>query len=1062
MENLIHLSGIADTPGPYSAPEGQLSIAVNLAAENNELVPIPAPARLFDIPDNAFVYIHTPSGLSRRFLVFQKNDNGQGLSVTDSDGSVMQTLQLPVAEDITDCAALGNIIIISSKSGMSYLFFDPATLSYRSLGSKLPDVKMSFALHGDIVSRSFDADDLELIKSSQIQTIDNDSWSNLIARNVVDEPLFPKVMAGPEVNVKSENVDRNEYPNRVSKIYIIPDISLVKNNEYKISISGISGIGNYNKVFLRIFEYVDKDNIIDFNNYIAETDGTTTFVAQRDYAHLAFCVFVLASHNTSISGSSISCSFSVSKSEITHVQVEHDVIKYSKESYQIVAAAVNKFIAEEGAAKNRFIFPFFVRYALRLFDGSNVMASPPILMIPNSDYVPLIFFKNSKPKLNLAALTAELAFRFDDISSLPEWEGIVDGIDIFVSPSAWPYNQALDFDPLQENFSYTPFDNINSFGFMSVNHQGCHVAVTSKIYLKELAARFCDTESFAPSVLAIGRRSEKEFLADISATSTFYRVKSLSFDDCHISQQFANLDLEGKTLQNLLVLPQMPQAILPYSGFAHPSLHVYNSRLHIFNSSVIPPSPVFLASCNGCSREMTAYDSEIEYIVWVFLRTDAGVRAVNLYFLSDRDFGGDAEADDPNFRWFFYPDRRAFQVMIIRNDDPANGDWESSRRISFSLRPHDFLNGAYALVDSLDKSELGNGWFKVPADAVPDELLSAEAAVIPAPGSIYVSEVNNPFAFNAAAVVSIPASVVSLASATQALSQGQFGQFPLYAFTGDGIWAMELGSAGTYIARQPLSRHIVQSPDSICPLDDSVLFVSPSGVHLLAGSNVKCLSPQLAAPMPDIDTDSLPAFNKMMSIAGWTETRNLSFTFTESINPCRILYDYRNRRIFFSSTSLDFSFVLSLRSGLWSMSDYVFNRPLNSYPDAVAIVGNALVSFSDTDKSQASIPFLILTRPLKFESPEALKTLRFAALSGSVNLHCNEPSQDTAMAVALYGSRNIARWLLLASSASPCVKAISGSPYRFFRFAAAGRIRPKDSISALYTSHIIKYNSRPR
>ena len=60
-----------------------------------------------------------------------------------------------------------------------------------------------------------------------------------------------------------------------------------------------------------------------------------------------------------------------------------------------VMAMVNKFVAEQTVQKGRFCFPFFVRYALRLYDGSLVMHSAPILMNPSTKAAPIfatIFF----------------------------------------------------------------------------------------------------------------------------------------------------------------------------------------------------------------------------------------------------------------------------------------------------------------------------------------------------------------------------------------------------------------------------------------------------------------------------------------------------------------------------------------------------------------------------------------------------------------------------------------------------------------------------------------------
>ncbi len=55
----------------------------------------------------------------------------------------------------------------------------------------------------------------------------------------------------------------------------------------------------------------------------------------------------------------------------------------------IVLGQVNKYIREEATDKGRFMAPFFVRAAYRMYDGSLLMHSAPVLMMPSAGDVPL-------------------------------------------------------------------------------------------------------------------------------------------------------------------------------------------------------------------------------------------------------------------------------------------------------------------------------------------------------------------------------------------------------------------------------------------------------------------------------------------------------------------------------------------------------------------------------------------------------------------------------------------------------------------------------------------------
>ena len=53
---------------------------------------------------------------------------------------------------------------------------------------------------------------------------------------------------------------------------------------------------------------------------------------------------------------------------------------------------VSKFIRERSVDRGMFIYPFFIRYAYRLYDGTSYMQSAPILMIPSSGVTPHVPF----------------------------------------------------------------------------------------------------------------------------------------------------------------------------------------------------------------------------------------------------------------------------------------------------------------------------------------------------------------------------------------------------------------------------------------------------------------------------------------------------------------------------------------------------------------------------------------------------------------------------------------------------------------------------------------------
>lgn len=133
------------------------------------------------------------------------------------------------------------------------------------------------------------------------------------------------------------------------------------------------------------------------------------------------------------------------------------------------------------------------------------------------------------------------------------------------------------------------------------------------------------------------------------------------------------------------------------------------------------------------------------------------------------------------------------------------------------------------------------------------------------PAVVKVSALDNPFSFPAAHTYCPSRSpVLALCSNTVALSQGQFGQHPLYVFTQEGIWALTVDTTGqgSYAACVPVSRDVCNGTTAVCPLDNGVAFLSSKGVMLLNGTRVKEVSAQLDGPMqPAIGVNEYIRYN---------------------------------------------------------------------------------------------------------------------------------------------------------------------------------------------------------
>ena len=322
------------------------------------------------------------------------------------------------------------------------------------------------------------------------------------------------------------------------------------------------------------------------------------------------------------------------------------------------------------------------------------------------------------------------------------------------------------------------------------------------------------------------------------------------------------------------------------------------------------------------------------------------------------------------------------------------------------------------------------------------------------PNKIYTSDVNNPFRFPVLGINNIGASrVVGLSTAAKALSEGQFGQFPLYAFTSEGVWAMEVSNTGTYTARQPITRDTCLSAESITPIDDAVLFITDRGVMLLSGANSICISDILDAPEQH-SVLSLPYISELINKEGLDESTLGVIPFKEYIRDARMIYDYVNQRIVLYNSTLLYAYVYSLKSKSWGLISSNIVYGVNSYPNALAMTSDA----SLVDLSQASaidgVKGLVMSRPIKLDFPNDLKTVDSVIQRGFF--------KKGNVKSLLYGSRDLFNWHLVASSKDHYLRGFSGTPYKYFRVGVVCDLSAEESVSGCSIQFKLKQTNQPR
>ena len=762
-----------------------------------------------------------------------------------------------------------------------------------------------------------------------------------------------------------------------------------------------------------------------------------------------------------------------------------------------VMAKVNKFIKEQTVDKGRFCFPFFVRYALRLYDGTTLTAhSAPILMNPSTKNGPVVYWKRIKGKggyteatCDIMLMAASLDYRMSDTHDslwLDDWKDIIKSIDVFISKPIYTYDQDGEFTSFVDTNNYdTKFigklyskyykdgqqflpnnekpqedviigpvqaDSSGLYPFTSIYSEWPY----SRIY----TMFFANNRRYPATTFHMPEFSDEKIQESIRNTSVFYKLCSITLEEAAASvsaKDRTEIIIEDDYLQSLTSREVMTDDYLSHDRLIADYSFVYNNRLNLagvkrnlFNGFLPESMFAFVSSFyNWIVYDDNTLDISLPLLLQynlaasVFIKENGKeyiVKNGSLYWQFPSYISKEINVRDPNvgdseirtekikLSWgcyLFYPNVNAQKIVIWQNEEPL---------YEVQLKPHDFLNGAYALLDYdivRDKNFTGQ--------------ISSGDTTVEVPNKIYTSEVDNPFYFPVTGINTVgTGTILGICSAAKALSQGQFGQFPLYAFTTEGVWALEVSSTGSYLARQPITRDVCINSDSITQIDSSVLFATDRGIMLISGSETICISDVLDT-REYFSLEDLPVSDKIIELYNnradedeRISIEDISFLpFREFLAGCRMIYDYTHQHIIIYNADVRYAYVYSLKSKAWGMAFCNISYGVNSYPEALAMTSDArLVNFSLSDAE--SVPALIMSRPLKINDPYVFKTVDTVIQRGFFD-------KDHVSQV-LFGSNDFSHWHVIWSSKDKYLRGFSGTPYKMFRTMLMCRLDKNESI----------------
>lgn len=690
--------------------------------------------------------------------------------------------------------------------------------------------------------------------------------------------------------------------------------------------------------------------------------------------------------------------------------------------------------------------PFFLRYALRLYDGSYIYISTPILCggAYSGDWMAAgigpyyrDIIAGSEEYLGFkikVGLRNRFNVRIKGTFTAAGWADMIQSIDLFASSPIYAPSMNANIDHLVADDLSIVFDGM-----------GADVRGTT----------------IKNEVLSKGQ---------------YYRVATIGISDTQAMSEFASgtLALANDSVisgDNLYTQQELPD------GYRDSSIYLpmneasnYNGRVMLSGvRETLSRGDMFLNGLVADASSRKSYtlrykivDGTTGQAHYVMAHNRSGNTSIGAGFFasvnlltnpySRQYFDGESVSSGQEFSkggqpyaWLAYPDSRCVAVEVFAGSN-------SSGKV-IPLSAHPYLECAYAFLGmgvTLDDVLSSSSYETVTKS-------TAESITMQQPNKLLLSDFQNPFKFSAAGIISFSDEVIGTAQTSVPLSEGQYGQFPIYVFTGDGIRTLGVNSEGGISAKvaQPNLARYVALKGTILGLEQSVVFTTEKGVMLLRGGDVQCISEVMNGRHDALDSAFLSHIN------GWSGRSSLSalndsLPFMAFMRVAVPAFDHNGARIIFSRENSNYHYVYCLNSGTWHKMAKPVNAPLlplNSFPECLIAsqehVYNYSTILSDAQMiSDTATPrnCLIVTRPLDFDEPDVRKSLNNIRIRGRYN--------RGDVQYVLMGSLDGNNWKILTSR--------HGGSYKWFRIAILATLAPTERISWIDVDFDMRMTNRLR
>lgn len=634
-------------------------------------------------------------------------------------------------------------------------------------------------------------------------------------------------------------------------------------------------------------------------------------------------------------------------------------------------------------------------------------------------------FSNSNRSLYKAAIKGfRVRMALKGFKDLSAWEDVISAIEVYATPS------------IMGHAASNKSEYIGSRHIVRDNFRGLRVFYSSEAYERYRTL------------------TSEEIVESIESADLFYKIREFNLAGEEVWKAKSTAPSE-MAVQDRLNNNEMPHVVLPDYGVAN-----YNRKMHLSGVNELLHLPYGVDRVSGPTNST---DENIQVVeatqvsTIVRIQTKEGVRTVvdNFYDVPVAKRDGAVDIS----QYISYPDSRAkeMEVIVHLGTIGIGSEWY---RTTIKLKAHNTLNLAYSIGPALGISAVGTGvggnsvmkwtdmsngtavtWptyddgtFEINSAYAKNDRLNVRK------NTLKVSAVDNPFFFPAVQTYTFEGDVIGVASNTEAVSSGQFGQYPLYVFTDKGIWTMAVDTSGkgAYTSAAPMSREVCSG--AICPISGGVVFTTEKAVMIISGAGITDISAALDGEAMRMAKYSEELYEQIIGRQGISNLNVVPIRDYLDKGNIVLAYNYKRNEVYLSGGSwtaseVQYSYVYNLRSQKWSIADFNFNLTTNSYPELVVYDYDAQLSFNDVEiKSKV----VAISRPIKLGTTE-YKRLRQAALRGTFT---------GPLDLYLLGSHDGAAWACIGGKEIAedkehrdiVTQMFRSKQYRFLAFAVVGNI----------------------